>query len=247
LGWSSAEAVVIGIACLVLVAGWVRHELRSDHPLVDLRHLRSRPVLTADIAGFLMSLSMYLIIRSWSSSSRYLFRRATASVRRSSCLASCSFRCPLAHSSRVDCSSSTSGASGSNHDSTRSARIFGGVELFAFDHDALWEAFVTIGIAGLGIGFTFAAMPGFIIRSVPHNETGSATGFYQVLRNIGLSVGSALSAAILLGTPRATRSSPRSAGFRAALLISAGVGRRHCDRQLRPSRQARGVDVFSRA
>ena len=36
-----------------------------------------------------------------------------------------------------------------------------------------------------GIGFTFAAMPGFIVRAVPQRETGSATGFYQVLRSIG--------------------------------------------------------------
>ena len=36
-----------------------------------------------------------------------------------------------------------------------------------------------------GVGFTFAAMPGFIVRAVPPSETGSATGFYQVLRNIG--------------------------------------------------------------
>ena len=34
-------------------------------------------------------------------------------------------------------------------------------------HGSLWEAFVTLGIVGLGIGFTFAAMPGFIIRAVP--------------------------------------------------------------------------------
>ena len=40
----------------------MRHEVRSDYPLVDLRHLRNRSVLTADIAGFLISLSMYLII-----------------------------------------------------------------------------------------------------------------------------------------------------------------------------------------
>jgi len=38
---------------------------------------------------------------------------------------------------------------------------------------------------------------GFIVRAVPPHETGSATGFYQVLRSIGLSVGSALSAAVL--------------------------------------------------
>ena len=68
-----------------------------------------------------------------------------------------------------------------------------------------------MGIVGLGIGFTFAAMPGFIIRAVPTAETGSATGFYQVLRNIGLSVGSAFGAAVLLGVhPPRRQPSPTS-------------------------------------
>ena len=43
-------------------------------------------------------------------------------------------------------------------------------------------------IAGTGIGFTFAAMPGFIVASVQARDTGSAMGFYQVLRSIGLAI-----------------------------------------------------------
>ena len=81
-----------------------------------------------------------------------------------------------------------------------------------------------MGIVGLGIGFTFAAMPGFIIRAVPASETGSATGFYQVLRNIGLSVGSAFGAAVLLAYTRPGATYPDLDGFRVALLISAGLG-----------------------
>ena len=63
---------------------------------------------------------------------------------------------------------------------------------FAVAHSALWEAFVTIGIGGLGVGFTTGAMPGFIVRAVPRSETGSAMGFFQVVFNVGLTVGSAL-------------------------------------------------------
>ena len=95
---------------------------------------------------------------------------------------------------------------------------------FAFNHDSLWQAFITLGIVGLGIGFTFAAMPGFIIRSVPEAETGSATGFYQVLRNIGLSVGSAFGAAVLLAHTQPGATFPDLDGFRVALIMSAGLG-----------------------
>jgi len=94
---------------------------------------------------------------------------------------------------------------------------------FALDHGSLWQAFVTMGIVGLGIGFTFAAMPGFIIRAVPTAETGAATGFYQVLRNIGLSVGSAFGAAVLLGYTPQGSTYPDLDGFRVALLLSAAL------------------------
>ncbi len=50
---------------------------------------------------------------------------------------------------------------------------------------------------GVGVGLTFAMIPSLIIRSVPSEETGSATGLNQVPRLIGVSIGSAASIAIL--------------------------------------------------
>jgi MFS family permease len=63
---------------------------------------------------------------------------------------------------------------------------------FALTGDALWQAFVTMAFVGLGLGFTFAAMPGLIIASVPPEETSSAMSFYQVTRYVGFSIGSGL-------------------------------------------------------
>jgi MFS family permease len=224
-GWSSVAAILIGVGCVALVAGWVRHELRVDHPLVDLRHLRRRPVLTADIAGFLMSLSMYLIIpivvefiqvpvsRGYGfGASVIVSGLVLVPLSAGTFLAS---RLLIVYERRFGVRSMI----------PLGALVFAaGSTFFAFEHSSLWEAFVTIGIAGLGIGFTFAAMPGFIIRSVPRAETGSATGFYQVLRNIGLSVGSALGAAVLLGYTKGHEIFPEVGGFHAALLISAALG-----------------------
>ena len=63
---------------------------------------------------------------------------------------------------------------------------------FGLTGDALWQAFVVMGVVGLGLGFTFAAMPGLIISSVPKSETSSAMSFYQVTRYVGFSIGSGL-------------------------------------------------------
>jgi MFS family permease len=70
---------------------------------------------------------------------------------------------------------------------------------------------------------SFAAMPGFIVRAVPASETGSATGFYQVLRSIGLSVGSALGAALLTAYTHGHNTYPSVGGFRAALFTASAL------------------------
>jgi MFS family permease len=95
------------------------------------------------------------------------------------------------------------------------------MSLFALEHSGLWEAFLVMGIAGIGIGFTFAAMPGFIVKAVAAKDTGSAMGFYQVLRSVGLAIGSALSGVILAGYTRPHQAFPTVGGFRTALLLGA--------------------------
>jgi MFS family permease len=101
--------------------------------------------------------------------------------------------------------------------------LFAASTLFALEHSALWEAFVAAGIAGIGIGFTFAAMPGFIIQAVPASETGSAMGLYQVLRSIGLSLGSALASAVLISYTKSGRTYPTYEGFRVTLIIATAL------------------------
>jgi MFS family permease len=98
-----------------------------------------------------------------------------------------------------------------------------GAMFFALEHSALWEAFVTVAVCGLGVGFTTGAMPGFITRAVAQSETGSAMGFYQVVRSIGLTVGSALSAAVLMAHTRHGQALPDVGGFKAALIIAAAL------------------------
>jgi MFS family permease len=224
-GWTSLRSLgLVGAAVVVLVA-WVPHELHSAHPLVNLHHLANRSVLMADVAGFLMSLSMYLVVPivvefiQIPPSAGFGFGATVivsgfvlTPLSLGTFLAS---RLLVPYERRFGVRSMI----------PLGALVFAAASTyFALDHGSLWEAFVTMGIVGLGIGFTFAAMPGFIIRAVPTAETGSATGFYQVLRNIGLSVGSAFGAAVLLAYTPHGASLPDLDGFRVALLISAGLG-----------------------
>ena len=223
-GWTSATSLAIVMASVVALVVWVLLELRTDDPLVELRQVRNRLVLTADISGFLICVAMYLFLPILIE-----FVQVPASD-------GYGFGASLIVSSMVFLPLSVTTFAASRflglyerHLGTRSMIPFGSMIFavstlfFALEHGALWEAFVASGLAGLGVGLTFAAMPGFIVRAVPRSETGSATGFYQVLRNIGLSVGSALGAAILIAFTHPGRTFPTVGGFHAALLVASGL------------------------
>jgi MFS family permease len=70
-----------------------------------------------------------------------------------------------------------------------------------------------MGLLGIGLGITFAAIPGLIVRAVPRTETGSAMGFYQVVRYAGFSLGSAIAASILGGHESRVTGLPTASGY----------------------------------
>jgi hypothetical protein len=76
---------------------------------------------------------------------------------------------------------------------------------------------VAVGVAGLGAGLTFAAMPTLIVRSVSADVTGSETGFYQIVRSVGLWTGSALATALLASQTSPNSPWPAESGFIEAL------------------------------
>ena len=61
----------------------------------------------------------------------------------------------------------------------------------------VWQLFVANIIVGVGVGFSFAAMPMLIMRSVPSHETGASNGINALFRSLGTSAASAVMAAVL--------------------------------------------------
>lgn len=61
----------------------------------------------------------------------------------------------------------------------------------------VWHIFVANLLIGVGIGFTFAAMPMIIMRSVPANETGASNGLNALFRSVGTSSASAVMGGVL--------------------------------------------------
>jgi MFS family permease len=223
-GWTSLRSLGLVVVCLALVGLWITHELKVIDPLIDIRQMRNRSVLTADVSAFLIAAAMYLFLPiviefvQIPVASGYGFG--------ASILVSGLVFVPLSIGSFV---ASRCLTAYTRHFGVRSMIPFGSVVFavstlfFVIEHRSLWEAFVTAGIAGIGIGFTFAAMPGFVVRAVPASETGSAMGLYQVLRSIGLSLGSALAAAVLTAYTKDGQTYPTYQGFRVTLIIATAL------------------------
>jgi predicted MFS family arabinose efflux permease len=224
-GWTSARSLGLLAASMAFLAIWIPYELRFADPLVDLRHVRHRAVLTADISGFFVSAGLYIFVPTVVVFSQIPVARGYgfgASIEISGLILVPLSICSFLASRILVIYERWFGA--------RSMIPLGSLvfalsaAFFALEHRALWEAFFAAALVGLAIGFTSGAMPGFILRAVSNAETGSATGFYQVVRSIGLTLGSAVSSAVLMAhTPRG-QSLPTAAGFRDTLFIGVGVG-----------------------
>jgi MFS family permease len=223
-GWSSPKAVGTLIACAVLTPLWIRYELRTKDPLVDLRQLRHRSILTADISVLFIAVAMYLfipIVVEFVQVPRTSGYGLGASVIVSGLLLT-----PFSAGGYV---ASRLLVPFSRRFGRRALIPLGSVIFavssffYAWEHRSLWEAFVSVGAAGVGVGFSFGALPGFIVRAVPSSETGSALGFYQVLQRIGGSIGSALAGAILAVFTHKGMSFPMVKGFEEALEVASGL------------------------
>ncbi|HVV91140.1 MAG TPA: MFS transporter [Solirubrobacterales bacterium] len=224
-GWLSAGVVGCAVFAVASLALWVVHQLRAASPLVDLSQLRHRAVLGADVAAILLGVALYMfltvITEFVQTPSAEGFGFGASTLVAGLCLVPFSV-CSLIGTRLM---TSVVGRFG-----VRAALGTGGVAIaasgvfFALVHTAIWQACVMMGLLGIGFGFTFAAIPGLIAGAVPAQEIGSAMGFYQVVRSIGFSLGSALVASILAGHELAGSSFPAVSGYTTALWVGAAAG-----------------------
>ncbi len=224
-GWGSTRILVLFLLAAVVLAAWVRQQLRSRHPLVELRLLRRRAVLTGDVTALVLGIAMYMylslvtdFVQTDHGAAGYGFGESVLVA--GLCLVPFSIFSLMASRSVP----ALSRRLGSRAVVPLGALVVAaGGAFFALFHTSLWQAFVTMGLVGIGLGYTFAAIPGLIVRAVPEEETGSAMGFYQVVRYVGFSLGSALSAALLAGDTPAGSHIPTLTGYRTALWIAAVI------------------------
>lgn len=219
-GWLSLDTLGLLAAGVVTMGGWAVHELRTPSPLVDLRLARRPAVLTANVTGLLLGLTMYLAIVLVTQFvqlpgfglGQTVFVAGLTLVPLSA-LSFLSSRLLPALEARV----------GLRPVIPAGSVVIGASALvFALAATHLWAIFLVTGVLGVGFGFTFAAMPGLIVSAVPRDETGSAMGFYQVARFVGFAVGSGV--AITLLRAFGDGGAPTLGAYRATALVAACLG-----------------------
>ncbi|WAP60143.1 MFS transporter [Streptomyces sp. S465] len=223
-GLTSPATLTGAAAGLVLLVAWVLQALRARHPLVDLRLVRHRAVLAANVAALLMGVGMYAGL-----SLVNLYTQVPSG-------AGYGFHLSLTLTGVVLMPISL-GSLLANRLASALVGRFGlyrilplGAVLCSLDLVvlALWRHELVVLMVGTfllggGVGAAYAAMPVLIVRSVPAAETGSATSLNQVLRTVGGSVGSAAISAIMIAYTPAGSSLPPDHAYSVALWVTAAV------------------------
>lgn len=220
-GWASPRTLGLVAGSVLLLAGFVTASNRVAHPLVDLHLLRHRGVLLADVTGLLSGVVMYLLLS-------MVIRLVQT---------------PTSTGYGIGASVVVGGLvllpmSALSFSAGRLVPLFtrrlraewllpvgtltfaAGALVFALGRGSLWQLVVVMGIVGLGVGLTVSVMPALILGSVPASETGSATGFNQVLRMAGFSAGSALSATVLEAATPVGAGFPDASGYQTGAYVA---------------------------
>lgn len=199
LGWTSP--VVLGGAALsaVLLVLWVRVELRSENPLVDVRAVAHPRIAPQYLGGFTLGV---LMLGGQSIAVAYL-SSDPAVAGYGFGLDVMSIGLTLA----VPTVLAFAGASGVAPIATRLGyRRTVGVSFVLMAAGTLglaasWAslpAFLAcFAVAGLGFGLALGALPTVIVEDSAEGRAGSATAFYNNLKTLGGSIGGALTASLL--------------------------------------------------
>ena len=215
-GWTSGRVLGLLAGAAVTVALWVRTEVRSDEPLIDMRMMRLPAVWTTNVVSLLFGVGMYSLFAflpqflQTPESAGYGFG---ATVTESGLLM-------LPQSVATFVAGLLSGRLAARHGSKRV--LIAGTGLYAacllsltLLHEQLWMVLVTTLLMGLAFGLAFAAMSNLVVESVPMSQTGVASGMNANIRTVGGAIGGAVLASVVTAGARAD-GLPVEAGYTTA-------------------------------
>lgn len=224
--WQHHLPVAAGLVLLAfaLLAGWVLRERTLPTPVIDLRLLRHRAVAAANAAMLIAGAGMYLLLSCITRfvqtphAAGYGFGLSTFTAGLFlvpfSVLGFIAGRISPRLRTKLSAPALLSGAA---------VVVLAAFAVFGIDRGNLAGPLTSMALLGFGVGAFSAAMPAVILAVTPAPETASAMGVNQVVRSIGFSMGSTLSALLLAAATPSGAVFPKDSGYGTAAWIGAGV------------------------
>lgn len=222
-GWGSARTLGLLAFGLVALVGWVLVELAADQPLIDMRLMALPGVWWTNLTSLLFGMAMFgafvvvpELVEAPRSSGGFAAGLTAAGLFLVPGTVTMSLGGPL--SGRLE-----------HRFGPKLPLVIGGVLgaigyallcLLHRDRAVIYGAFLLLGV-GMGVGY--AVLPHLIVRAVPSEHTGAATGINVIARNVGGALGIQITATVIAASAVGAAHRPSEGGFRAALWVLAGA------------------------
>lgn len=197
-GWTSAPVLGLFGAAAVLCWTWVRVELRSTAPLIDMRMMRTRTVLTCNVVALVLGwtlFSAFAFMPQFAQTDQIHGYGFSASVTLSGTL--------LLPSAGVMVLSGLCAPALARLTGERVVVFVGcltmslAMGLLTLAHDTPAMFYLASGVLGAGQGLVISCMAALVIAAVPPEQTGAASGMNANIRNIGGSIGAAVTSMVI--------------------------------------------------
>jgi MFS family permease len=190
-GWDDVRTLLVTAGCLLVLAIWTLHELRSKAPLIDVRLLGKRQLALANLGVVLLALgplqsgivlSLLLQQPPWTGVGLGL----------SATVAGLILAPPLMLAVFVG---PGCGALASRYGARVPAVLacvlqFIGWSAIVLNHDSVPFVAAMVVVQGIGMAMAYAAAPMLIVEVAPQDRTSEVTGVSSVIRYVFMAVGS---------------------------------------------------------
>ncbi len=220
-GWVATKTFGLALVGVAFTLAWIRVEVRSREPLIDMTMMRVRGVWTTNAAAFLLGAGLYASFVVFPQFAQ--LPKSTGFGFGASVVVSGLYLLPATIGMTI--LGLRAGAISARFGS-RVALLAGTVfaiasfAMLAVAHDHPYELLIAAALLGVGIGLAFAALGNLIVRAVPPEQTGVASGMNTVMRTLGGALGGQLSATFI--SAHMAGGEPTVTGFTETFLMATG-------------------------
>src|SRR5256712_8063305 len=192
--WSSGQVRLLAITSAFSLITFIWHELRTDHPVVDLRILKSRQLAVGVVFGLVLGMCLYatvFVLPVYLHNIGNFPANQTGWVILPGALASAFTMAVMGR---------TTGKFAARLSITAGVGIFA-LSMWKHAHftteSGMSDFFWPLIFRGVGLGLIFVPLTNLALADLPMSKIPNGTGLFNLMRQLGGSVGIALSATLV--------------------------------------------------